>query len=87
VFVHGCFWHGHEGCKYFKVPSTRTDFWLEKINDNRARDERVRSLLDGQGWRTAVIWECATRHEPVDVIARVERWLLDGRPRLDISWQ
>lgn len=58
VFVHGCFWHGHEGCKYFVVPKTRTDWWLNKINGNRARDEKNRKLLEENGWRVIEVWEC-----------------------------
>lgn len=86
VFVHGCFWHGHEGCKYFKVPSTRREFWLEKINGNRARDLRNRRSLEAEGWRTAFVWECATRHDLPDLVARVEAWLPGKDLRLDVTW-
>lgn len=86
VLVHGCFWHGHEGCKYFKVPSTRREFWLTKIEGNRDRDERSRAALEAAGWRTAVVWECATRHDPVEAVASVEKWLIGKAPRLDIAW-
>lgn len=60
VFVHGCFWHGHD-CRYFKVPRTRTDFWLEKIGANCRRDRRQMAELRQMGWRILVVWECATR--------------------------
>lgn len=60
IFVHGCFWHGH-GCRYFKVPKTRTDFWLGKIDANRERDRRQMLQLNQAGWRILIIWECATR--------------------------
>lgn len=86
LFVHGCFWHGHQGCKYFRVPTTRTEFWEAKIAGNRARDQRRLAELIEAGWRTAVVWECATRHEPDDAVRRVEAWLGDGTPRLDVSW-
>ncbi|GAB2884805.1 very short patch repair endonuclease [Microvirgula curvata] len=60
VFIHGCFWHGHD-CRYFKVPQTRTAFWQDKINTNRQRDARQLAQLLQAGWRVLVIWECATR--------------------------
>lgn len=87
VLVHGCFWHGHEGCRYYRVPSTREEFWLAKISSNRVRDKRDRSALESAGWRTAVVWECATRHGPVEAVAKVEAWLQGSTPRLDIAWQ
>lgn len=62
VFVHGCFWHGHEGCRYFRVPATRTDFWVAKIRGNAERDARAEAALIGAGWRVIVLWECALRH-------------------------
>jgi DNA mismatch endonuclease (patch repair protein) len=61
VFVHGCFWHGHT-CRYFKIPKTRADFWLEKIGKNQTRDNlQIASLIE-QGWRVAVVWECAVKN-------------------------
>lgn len=60
VFVHGCFWHGHD-CALFRLPASNTDFWRTKIEANRARDERACCDLDAQGWRVAVVWECALR--------------------------
>lgn len=86
VFVNGCFWHGHEGCKYFKIPSTRTDFWTKKLDSNRARDRLRRDQLEGSGWRTAVVWECAMRHQQSEVVEQVERWLGGDQERLDVSW-
>lgn len=61
VFVHGCFWHGHTGCRYFKVPGTRTDFWLQKIGSNQRRDAVVEQALQEQGWKVVVVWECALK--------------------------
>ena len=60
VFVHGCFWHGHD-CPLFKLPETRRDFWLSKIERNRERDERVLEQLYASGWRTLTVWECSIR--------------------------
>lgn len=58
VFVHGCFWHCHEGCGNFRLPKTRTEWWAAKLARNKARDEEVRVELVAAGWRVIVIWEC-----------------------------
>ncbi|MBD8725416.1 DNA mismatch endonuclease Vsr [Oxalobacteraceae sp. CFBP 13708] len=60
VLVHGCFWHGHD-CPLFKWPATRPDFWKNKIGRNQLNDRRSFELLIEQGWRIAVVWECALR--------------------------
>jgi DNA mismatch endonuclease (patch repair protein) len=70
IFVHGCFWHGHD-CRYFKMPSTRPEFWGQKIRRNVARDVEVRELLKRQGWRHLTIWECATRGQGKDSVETV----------------
>lgn len=61
VFVHGCFWHMHAGCKYAKLPSTRPEFWLQKLEGNVGRDHRAIEALLADGWRVLTVWECATR--------------------------
>ena len=58
IFINGCFWHGHAGCKYFVVPKTRTEWWLEKINSNIAGNNKNYELLAEQGWKVIVVWEC-----------------------------
>lgn len=58
IFIHGCFWHGHEGCKYFVVPKTRTEWWLDKINSNKKKDAENVEALKKQGWDVKTIWEC-----------------------------
>lgn len=58
IFVHGCFWHGHEGCKYFVVPKTRTEWWLNKINGNKVNDIKNIKLLKKSGWKVIQIYEC-----------------------------
>lgn len=60
IFTHGCFWHHHH-CYLFKVPATRTEFWLEKIGKNVERDRRDISRLQELGWRVLIVWECALR--------------------------
>lgn len=59
VFVHGCFWHGHEHCPHFRLPATRRDWWTTKIAGNKARDLRVENELRQLGWHVVTIWECA----------------------------
>lgn len=58
VFVNGCFWHGHRGCRYARLPRTNTDFWREKIRKNRARDRRNAALLEASGWKVLTVWQC-----------------------------
>jgi len=58
IFVHGCFWHGHEDCKYYVVPKTRTEWWLNKINTNTLNDNKAISALQNLSWKVIVIWEC-----------------------------
>lgn len=61
IFVHGCFWHGHEHCPYFRLPSTRHKWWKSKIEGNRARDLKNESALLDKGWHVVTIWECALK--------------------------
>jgi len=61
IFVHGCFWHVHRGCKYSKTPSTRTEFWMNKLRGNVDRDRRAADKLAEMGWRVLNVWECSTR--------------------------
>lgn len=58
IFVHGCFWHRHENCRLARLPKSRLDFWLPKLEGNKRRDERVLRQLEEQNWRVLVIWEC-----------------------------
>jgi len=58
IFVHGCFWHGHEGCRYFVVPKTRTEWWIEKISKNKRRDQEIAEELRKSGWKVLTIFEC-----------------------------
>lgn len=58
IFVHGCFWHGHTGCKYYVVPKTRTEWWVNKIDRNKKRDHLVRSQLKKLDWKIISVFEC-----------------------------
>ncbi|MCT5662793.1 DNA mismatch endonuclease Vsr [Pseudomonas aeruginosa] len=61
IFVHGCFWHRHQNCRYATTPKTRTDYWLPKFKSNEERDARNIAQLEDAGWRVIVIWECEAR--------------------------
>ncbi len=78
IFVHGCFWHGHD-CHLFKWPGSRVDFWREKISGNVARDRAAKCALTADGWRVLTIWECALKgreKRPVaDVLDEAAAWL------------
>ena len=71
VFVHGCFWHGHDCRHGSRVPKENRDYWVAKIAGNRARDARNLAALDAMGWRALVIWECELRDE-ADVAMRLQ---------------
>jgi DNA mismatch endonuclease, patch repair protein len=58
IFIHGCFWHGHANCKYFKIPKTRTKWWTDKINTNKTNDAKAVKALKKDGWKVIIIWEC-----------------------------
>jgi DNA mismatch endonuclease, patch repair protein len=62
IFVHGCFWHGHEGCQYFRLPKTRAPWWKNKIEGTRERDRRNLLALSSLGWQVIVIWECTLKN-------------------------
>jgi DNA mismatch endonuclease (patch repair protein) len=66
VFVHGCFWHGHEKCKYFVVPGTRTEWWLQKINRNKELDTINAKKLKDLGWRVVNIYECELKKDKIE---------------------
>lgn len=81
IFIHGCFWHGHD-CHLFRLPDTRPEFWKAKIKGNRTRDKTAEAALLTDGWRVLTIWECALKGRkrlPVDeVLDRASDWLANG---------
>ena len=77
IFINGCFWHQHEGCKSYSTPHTNTEFWQSKFKRNKERDARVREELRALGWRTMVIWECQLRPEEVEKTMSEAARLLD----------
>lgn len=66
IFVHGCFWHGHKDCRYFVVPKTRTEWWLNKINGNTANDAKALKALMKEGWKIITVWECNLKPAKVE---------------------
>ena len=63
VFVHGCFWHLHEGCKYAKMPKSNVEYWEEKLYRNRERDARNQEELKAMGWTVLTVWECELKKD------------------------
>jgi DNA mismatch endonuclease (patch repair protein) len=74
IFVHGCFWHRHSGCRYATVPGTRPDYWIPKFARNVERDEQARQALKDAGWVVGVIWECQTK-DPSGLEALIKDFL------------
>ena len=66
IFVHGCFWHGHDGCKYYTVPKTNRDFWVAKVARNKERDQEVWRKLEAKGWYVIIVWECQLKKGKID---------------------
>lgn len=87
VFIHGCFWHGHD-CPLFRMPSTRTEFWKAKIDLNRKNDRKSFDALLAFGWRIATIWECSMKGKKKqgisDVVDELEGWLSGQATTLEI---
>jgi DNA mismatch endonuclease (patch repair protein) len=79
IFVHGCFWHRHSGCRYATIPATRKRFWQDKFDANTARDRRVTGRLRRLGWSVLTVWECQLKR-PEAVVDRLERLLWERSP-------
>lgn len=88
IFINGCFWH-HHSCRLFKWPSTRRQFWREKIESNEKRDSHNLYRLKVDGWRVLIVWECAIKDRPADdvnsVIKRIVNWLESNAEFYEIS--
>lgn len=80
IFVNGCFWHGHEGCRFFVVPKTNTEFWVNKIEANKQRDSRKTNDLQSLGWKVIVVWECQLKSKKLnDTLCNIESKVKDGK--------
>lgn len=90
VFVHGCFWHRHEGCKYAYMPKSRVEFWMKKFEANVKRDELVRKELASKKIKVLIVWECTIKRMKKDkkteeeVISLIEKFLLSSEFELEI---
>lgn len=86
IFVHGCFWHKHQ-CHFFKWPRTRVDFWTHKLNANHMNDIKSIQMLEKDGWRICVVWECALKGAGKDIPATIRSiadWLQGNNKRMEI---
>ncbi len=86
IFVHGCYWHRHENCRFASTPKSRADFWLSKFAANVERDALHQKMLKAQGWRVAVVWECTLRSAmAVTTIDLLGNWLKSNEHHLEIG--
>lgn len=76
IFVHGCFWHGHQGCVRSKRPTTNVEFWSNKLEKNSERDSRVRKQLHRLGWKVLIVWQCEIR-KPEMLLKKLNKFLND----------
>ena len=80
IFVHGCFWHQHPGCRLAKLPTSNSDFWQKKLNGNLVRDRKVAEELNSLDWRVLTIWECVTKDRAVlQVLGRLIFEWIEGK--------
>lgn len=80
VFVNGCFWHRHKGCRFATTPATRPEFWSRKFEANTSRDRRNIAALRKDGWRVETVWECSIKSEGAEAVARTTvDWLQNGQ--------
>jgi len=88
IFVHGCFWHGHD-CHLFRLPATRPEFWQDKIRGNVERDRKAVETLHRDGWRVGTVWECAlkgeTRRPAGEVAGALTGWLVGNTPDFEMA--
>lgn len=75
IFVHGCFWHLHEGCRDGTIPKTRTEYWKKKLFGNKERDEKHIKALLSLGWRVLQIWECEVEKDPEKTLKKIINFL------------
>lgn len=85
IFVHGCFWHRHEGCRYATIPASNSERWQSKFDSNTERDVRNANLLQAAGWRVIVVWECELKRDPEKRLNRLATEILQGAPTTAIT--
>ncbi len=79
IFVHGCFWHQHEGCKYSRIPKSNTAFWIDKMNHNKERDIRNIEELKTLGFRVIIVWECSLKKNKDETLEKLVQELLQNQ--------
>ncbi len=67
IFIHGCFWHSHNGCKYFTVPKSNSEWWLSKLKKNVSNDSIAISKLESAGWRVITVWDCELKSDKLNI--------------------
>lgn len=78
IFINGCFWHGHDNCRYYKLPKTRTQWWKKKIDSNKERDEKNYHKLRKMNWNIIIIWECELKNKLInDTLEKLKKILKD----------
>ena len=85
LFVHGCFWHRHANCRFTTTPKSNHEFWSSKFEENVSRDARNVALLRADGWRVAVVWECALKRSVGETASAVGSWLVGQEPELVVE--
>lgn len=88
IFIHGCFWHGHEDCARGRLPKSRLDYWSTKVTTNRTRDAKIKERLEQYGWRHLVIWECQIRTKKAASVAlpKLFEEICTLCPRVDVGF-
>ena len=88
IFVHGCFWHGHDNCPISHIPRNNASYWMQKIIKNKERDCRDQKIISAKGLRILIIWECAIKRKDidfVDFIDYIDEWLKGGVQSTEMS--
>src|SRR5690606_1007576 len=87
IFVHGCFWHQHQGCGFAKLPTSNENFWRQKFDQNKRRDMLAMAALIDSGWRILTVWECATRtnESTSSLRIRMREWIESEAPLGEIT--
>jgi DNA mismatch endonuclease, patch repair protein len=85
IFVHGCFWHGHENCHQGRRPKTNTDFWIPKIDENIKRDLKKINAIKKLGWRVAVVWQCSLDNDLERILERLTMWISATNSRVKFN--
>lgn len=84
IFVHGCFWHRHQGCKYAYTPKSNVEFWQKKFDNNVRRDSEVKDMLRDGGYRCLIVWECAIKRDKDGILNKIESFIHSDEMYLEV---